>query len=191
VKITPIPNDLDLGISTLPRSPGLHLSAIYNDLFQDLEPKRFVRGTTPDPLRLEAGLSLEYALEDAFKRRGIDRPGEFRTPEGIIFTPDLLIYNHGLRVGETKLTWLSSREVPREPSSSFPSKFDKWFTQVKGYCHGLETPFARLYSYFVNGSYRPMVPELLAWDIEFSARELQENWAVIMNHAKHKKMFSA
>jgi hypothetical protein len=56
------------------------------------------------------------------------------------------------------------------------------------YCRCLETSHARLIGFFVNGTYRPMAPELLAWDIEFSKRELDENWSLLMNHAKHKGM---
>ena len=188
MKIIPIPHDLDLAVSTLPRSPGLHMSEIYNDLYQDLEPKRYQRGTAPDPLRLEAGLALESILEEGLKRRLAQRPGEFRTPEGIIFSPDLLISNDHLRLGEIKLTWMSSRDVPHEQANSFPPKFDKWFTQVKSYCHALETPWARLYAFFVNGDYKPPSPELLAWDIEFSKRELGENMSALLNHARHKRL---
>lgn len=189
--ITPVECDLSVAASDLVRSPGLHLSAIYNDLFQDLEPKRFTRGTLPDPLRLEAGLSMELMLEEGIKRRlSADRPGEFFTEEGIAFSPDLLINNGVLRLGEIKLTWLSSRDVPRESGINvLPPKFDKYLVQMKGYCHALGTPYARLYVFFVNGDYtHPYSPELLSWDIEFTERELQENWEMLINHAKQKRM---
>ena len=191
MKIVPIPHNLELGVSTLPRSPGLHMSQIYGDLYQDLEPKRFVRGGTPDINKMEAGLGLESVLEEGLKGRLAERPGEFVTDEGIIYSPDLIIFNDVTRLGEIKLTWLSCREVPREPGNSLPQKMDKWLTQMKAYCYHLQTPYARLYAFFVNGTYKhPYTPELLAWDIEFSTQELKENWQMLMNHARHKGMLS-
>ena len=193
MRIVPCEHGLeDIGKSKGHRSAGLHMSAIYNDLFQDLEPKRFIRGSEPDPLRLEAGLAFEDMLEEGLKTRlQADRPGEFTSPEGIIFSPDLLIFNGSTRLGEIKLTWLSSRAVPREPANGFPPKFDKYFVQMKSYCHCLETAHARLIAFFINGSYdkaRGLAPELLAWDIEFSKRELAENWAMMLSHARSKGM---
>lgn len=166
------------------------MSTLYGDLYQDLEPKRYKRDEAPDPLRLEAGLSLEMMLEEGLKRRLAERPGEFVTPdEGIIFSPDLFIFNHVARLGEIKLTWMSSREVPREAiSGRFPPQFDKWFTQMGCYGYHLEMPHQRLYAFFVNGDYRPPRPELLAWDLEWSARELREQWQMTLNHARAKGM---
>lgn len=189
--ITPVKHGLEgvVGVSTGYRSPGLHMSTIYNDLYQDLEPKRFTRGTAPDPLRLEAGLAFEDMLEEGLKRRlAGERPGEFTTAEGIIYSPDLIIFNGETRLGEIKLTWMSSKEVPREAANGFPPKFDKYFTQMKAYCFHLELAHARLLAFFVNGNYHPPKPELLAWDIEFTKRELEENWTMLRNHARSKGM---
>ena len=135
--ITPVPHGLEgiVGVSTGPRSPGLHMSAIYNDLFQDLEPKRFQKGSVPNPLMLEAGLALENMLEEGLRQRLCgERPPEQVTAEGIFYSPDLIIFNGHTRLGEIKLTWMSSKEVPREVSNGFPSQFDKYFVQMKAYC---------------------------------------------------------
>jgi hypothetical protein len=190
--ITPVPHGLEdlVGVSG-PRSGGLHMSTIYNDMFQDLEPKRFTRGTAPDPLRLEAGLAFETFLEDALRSRLVrsERPDEMVSDEGILYNPDMIIFNGSTRLGEIKLTWMSSGEVPREVANGFPPKFDKYFVQMMSYCHCLETPYAKLIAFFVNGPYvHPYKPELLAWDIEFSKRELAENWARMMQHARTKRM---
>jgi hypothetical protein len=191
MRITPSPHGLDLNVAApgYVRTPGLHMSDLYNSLFQELEPKRFQKGGKPDELRMELGLAFEELLEEGLKERlvkqGGGRPGEFTTAEGIIFSPDLLLFNGHTTVGEIKLTWLSSREVPRVVDNNFPPKFDKWLVQMKAYCYALETASARLYAFFVNGDYKPPKPELLCWDIEFTARELQENWALITNHGRH------
>ena len=117
---------LQLGQSAAPRTKGLHASTVYNDLYADLEPKRYrhEEGSTPPPLLLEQGMIVETALEDGLKRRLegerggeiIQRPGEFTHHydfEGhqgdMYFTPDLFIYNGvGLRVGEVKSTSMLS-----------------------------------------------------------------------------------
>ena len=195
--ITPIEHGLDLAISRAYRSPGLHMSDIYNRFYQDSEPKRFKKGVAPDPLHLEMGLSMEAVMEEGLKRRLAERPGEFTTPEGVIFSPDLLIYNHVLRVGEIKLTWMSEREVVEawgtEPGAiktfaTVPQKFRKWFTQLMNYNHALGTPYARLYSAFVNGNYKGSGPTLRAWDIEFTQRELDEEHDMLFRYARREGM---
>lgn len=191
MKITPIENDIEMGVSTLPRSPGLHLSSIYGSLFEELEPQRFKQDGPPPPLKLEAGLTFEMLLEEGLARRmaGSERPGEFTTPEGVIYSPDLLLFNGVMRLGEIKLTWMSSREMPTEVATTLPPKFEKWLVQMRAYCYHLQTCHARLYAFFVNGNYqRPFEPDLRAWDIEFSPRELADNWRMLLTHAKQKGM---
>jgi|AP59_1055472.scaffolds.fasta_scaffold133050_1 hypothetical protein len=166
------------------------MSDIYGSLYKALEPKRYnqrLAESTRDAYQA-AGLSFEEMLEEGLRNRLASKPGELVSEEGIICTPDLVVFNGETRVGEIKLTWMSSREVPRDVANSFPPKFDKYFTQIMAYCHVLETPHARLLAFFVNGDYKPPVPELLAWDIEFSRQELDENWSMLLNHAKAEGM---
>lgn len=183
------------------------MSQLYGDLYSTLEPKRYVRGSTPDPLRLEAGLAFEQFLEDAIRERltrESGRPDELTHHEPgivtpILFNPDLIIFNHVTRLGEIKLTWLSCGEMPTAPANGFPPKFDKYVTQMACYCHCLETPYARLIGFFVNGGYEHQrkenkgknlapAPKLLAWDIEFSKREIREEWDTVIGNAKRKKL---
>ncbi len=183
------------------RTSGLHMSDIYGSLYKELEPDRFDTGEPMDRNRLELGLSLEVMLEEGLRTRlsaQSGRPGEFVEPEhGIIYSPDLIIFNGKTRLGEIKLSWMSSSQVPRQKGGSFPPKFDKYFVQMMAYCRCLETPYARLYAFFVNGDYSfrktgrgtvPASPELLCWDLEFTKRELAENWQMLIQHAKMKGM---
>ena len=208
MKITPIPYqlrfDLRLGIqksSGGPRSPGLHLSDIYNTLLKELHPERYER-FADDQASLElfgeVGFCVEHIVERGFKGRHTERPEEHRSEEGIIISPDLLIFeeNGDVRIGELKAAWMSSREVPRVGDlpgfGSFPPKFDKYLIQVKGYCHVLGTPLATLVVFFVNGPYdcknrdQDLKPEILAWDLTFSPMELEENWRILIAFAKQK-----
>ena len=187
MKIVPVAHGLEdiIGVSTGYRSPGLHMSQIYGDLYQDLEPKRYKRGVPMDMLRVEAGLALETVLEKGLRDRWCaERPGEFVTDEGIAYTPDMIIFNGSIKLGEIKLTWMSSKDVPREPANNFPPKFNKYVTQMAAYCYHLDLNEARLLTYFVNGT--GPGPEMLAWNIEFTKRELEENWRMQLNHARSK-----
>lgn len=196
--ITPIavnPSDLGIGVSAGPRSAGLHMSDIYGSLYQGLEPDRYDKSRPMNPLLLELGLEFESILEQSLKSRltGVgERCGEFTTEEGIIYSPDLIIFNGHTRLGEIKLTFMSSREMPVEVTDAgFPAKFDKWLVQMKAYCYNLELNYARLYALFVYGDYdrsKGPNPQFRAWDIEFTARELKENWQMLMNHARHARL---
>lgn len=199
MKITPVPHGLeDLVGKSGPRTPGLHMSQIYGDLYQDLEPGRFKRDTAPDPLRLEAGLAFESFLEEAFKHRVMhgERPPELTHYEPgvdtpILYNPDLLIFDEHIRVVEIKLSWMSSRELPREVANHLPQKFSKYLCQLQAYCHCLETNLGRLIFFGVNGDYNrdgAFTPLLLAFDFEFTRRELDDNWTLLMAHARLKKM---
>lgn len=192
MKVTPIPHGLDLQASDLVRSPGLHMSEIFNTLYQKLDPGK--QGWADPELFLAGamGTAWEKQVEFLLTKSGVEaqRPQEFRTTEGIAFSPDLLIYEPGkLRLGEIKLKWMSTKDMPRQPSSRFPPKFDKIITQMMSYCAALETPYARLYANFVIGNYcKPYKPELLVWDIEFSPREMRDEWQAMMNHARHARL---
>lgn len=159
------------------------MSDLYNSLYRELEPDRFGKADDgPDPLKLAAGLAFEAYLERVLQggHEEIQRPGEFTVKVQktlLTFSPDLLIFNGTLRVGEIKWTWMSSKGAPEHP------KFDKWFTQMKAYCHHLGTRLARLYVYFACGDYTyPLTPQFHVYDTEFTPQELQENWDMLVNH---------
>ncbi len=128
------------------RTEGLHASQIYNDLYAALDPKKyggeslFNQSTT-----MELGLALEEGLERPLKDRlGAQRPGEFTTPDGIIYTPDFLAFRDVTRLGEIKLTWMSSKGVPRVKANGFPPKFDKWLCVA---------PYTRILTYDLRWTY--------------------------------------
>lgn len=214
MKLEPIEHGLTLAAPTegYVRTPGLHMSEIYNDLYKGLNPKRYDKrdehgNPLPfDDLRMEVGTSFEEVLEPAIRQRifGAERPGEYVTQHasdcvhqrttvypgdppcrcgaGVIFTPDHFLFNGVFRVGEFKVTWMSIRKGLTD------KRFDKWFCQIKVYCYHLGTTHARLYVLFMNGDYTNYSPVLLAWDIEFSQKELREEWAMLRRHAQRKGM---
>ncbi len=184
MKITLIDQPLNIDAArTFERSPGLHASEIYGDLFQDLEPNRFKRDSEPNPIKMAVGLAWEQWLERTLQAMGelVSRPEELMSEEGIAYSPDLLVLNGKDRIGEIKATWMSSTGAPTDP------KFDKWLVQMKLYCYWTTIPDARLYGLFMCGNYKDIRdPQFLVWDISFTDMELRENHAMNMGHARHK-----
>jgi hypothetical protein len=197
MKIIPIEHGLDLAQGFgAPRSPGVHMSDLYGSLYHELEPKRFKKGGPLPVEKFELGMAFEEMLEEGLRtripkaieqREEVLRPGEFVTDEGVIYSPDLLIFNGVTRLGEIKLTFMSTKGFPwklGEVYTGFDQKADKYFTQMKCYCHHLKTYYARLYAFFVRGDYKGNDQVFRAWDIEFTARECREEWEWVLDHGK-------
>lgn len=200
--ITEVEHGLDLSTPTegYVRTPGLHMSDIYNSLYKELEPKRFDKGGGPDETKMSLGTSFEEILAIALAARMLgDRPGEFAclpdgrivaigTPGSIIFSPDHFFFNGITRGGEFKATWMSIRQGIRD------KRFDKWFCQMKAYGKPLEMRHWKLFALFVNGDYSYKPPDggatLKAYDIEFTQRELDDNWSMLMRHARKKGLLT-
>lgn len=191
---------LKIGKSSGERAAGVHASDLYGSLYRELNPDRYGRPGEPPPLLLETGLIFETMLEEGFIRRlaanggegeQIERPGEFThrdTWDGydvtVHYNPDLFIFNGQFRVGEIKATWMSY--IP----DLTHEKYAKWLTQIKFYCKMQRTRFARLYAFFICGTYKPpTVPLLKAWDLEFSQDELDMEYAMLMWHGVSSGVF--
>ena len=173
------------------RSEGLHLSDILEDIQQTLEPRDYdSEGRDWDPYR-KLGFIWERALKlaslkAAYERGDLIDPGELKV-DGIWMSPD------GLHLGdaaleEWKLTYKSSRRLEQH---GLDGAFPRWFWQMKSYCHALGTRRANLRVFFVNGDYRWLKggeesDKDMAWRIEFTEREIQDNWRMITRTAKNK-----
>lgn len=204
--------DFAKGAEGYVRSAGLHMSDIYNALYKKLDPDRYdkrdINGDAVpfDLQKLEFGLRFEEMLERVLALSVLgERPGEFRTqhdpecpaaatkmPEGLFcphclagtyYSPDYLFYEPEPEpvLGEFKLTWYSSKGAP-----NVPEKFDKYFTQIKAYLYHLRLRRARLYVFFVNGKYPrggPPTPEFRVWKMQFTERELHDEWKMLRRFA--------
>ena len=153
------------------RSDGLHVSQIIRDIvyggeeLQDKSNNYFI-----------VGLAWELAVELFHANNpDIERPGEF-VVDGIILSPDAF-NTRDWTVEEWKCTWRSS-------SKWKPEDFQIWWMQVKAYCRALNTDRAILRALFVNGDWKKSGPAVKAWSAEFSRMELDENWEMIINHAR-------
>jgi hypothetical protein len=185
--VTPVAHGLDLLKSDLVRSPGLHASDIYGDLYQQLEPNRYKKDQPLNAPLMALGTAWEKHLEYLLLINGakVYRPGELMSSDGIAFSPDLIMFNGHTRVGEIKLSSMSAESMPVEETNNLPPKFDKYLAQMKLYAYWLELRHGWLAMLSI---YRPHLPELRCFNLEWSERELQENWQMHDNHSKHEGM---
>lgn len=134
--VTPVlDHGIDFLASDLVRSPGLHASEVYGDLFKQLEPKRYdirdkVTGEPLDwnPVLLAIGTAWEKHFEYLLAKAGIvvERPDEFMSEDGIAFSPDLIQFNGVTRIWEIKYTSMSTKDLPVVETNCLPPKFDKY-----------------------------------------------------------------
>jgi len=186
--VTPVlDHGIDFLASDLVRSPGLHASDIYGDLYKHLEPKRYDFGDEPpNPVLMALGTAWENHFEYLLKKAGynIERPGEFFSPPplSIAFSPDLLQYNGVTKLWEIKLTSMSAKDMPTEPGDSLPPKFGKYLTQMKLYARWLGLYDGVLAVVMLH---QPWNPQFRMFQLRWNDRELIENERMCMNHAKH------
>ncbi len=182
--VTPIAHGLDLLKSDLIRSPGVHASDIYGSLYAGLDPKHYAYTEPPNPLLLALGTAWEKHFEYLLKANGllITRPEELMSPEGIAYSPDLLLFNGVTRLGEIKYTSKSAKDMPTEVSNNLPPKADKWTCQMMLYAFWLELLDGWLAVLF---NHQPWNPDLRVYDIQWTERELGDNHKTCMNHARH------
>lgn len=193
-RLTPL-----LAQSTAPRSGGLHVSELYNQLHPHKPRKTDV--ITEEDLALYAigGFSLEMVLEMGFQLLAADRlagagfeverPPELVSREGIKCSPDLYFYEGGdIIIADMKCKWMSTKGLPihEEGEDGFPEKFAKNLTQLQAYLHVLSEQMgrsftrARLIVYFVCGNWKDFKPRLYGWDLEWSTQEIEETWDALL-----------
>ena len=179
--ITPVECTLALAESGLTRSAGVHVSDLYNSLYRALEPNRY-KDSPPNPVRLAMGLAWEVHVERVMKAAGwhVERPPEQKTVEGVAFSPDLIISHGGIRGGEIK--WTTMSDAPLDDP-----KFAKWHTQAKAYGYHLGLPLWTFFVCFANGDYKAnREPVFRQIDVEYTAKEMETEWAVLLNFGRQQ-----
>ncbi len=186
------------------RSVTLHQSDIIKSLCIARDRERFDPSKPMDMRAIEMGFAFETVMESGLVIRdpGLVRPGEV-THLGITGSPDgLYVDTDPWKLAEYKATKMSCRQPITDP------KFWHWLVQIKGYIFalnesmGLHPPMTQcwLYALFVNGdnSYKN---QPCAWSggrvevqgshlhkmlLTFTAEELQNNYAMLVKHARSK-----
>lgn len=182
------------------RTEGLHLSTIILDLLLNLEPERYGK-RTHDNIRwmnFYMGLLFERVLEEAWVakemsfREELIRPGEL-TVDGVIMTPDA--YDTAKRRPEE---YKCTKKSCRQPI--IDKKFWPYWVQLKAYAyalkyHGWGVGSGALYVLHINGNYSRDDDDpdsgyiIKPWEDEWSDLQLEENWEMLMSHAKSRNMF--
>jgi len=183
VKITEEAFDLpatEWSEDTHPRTDGLHLGTIIADIERTLNPNM---PSWAGQWAMAGGFIWERVLSREFlgpqlKTGKIVRPGELCV-DGIYMTPDGYD-THDNVLEEWKCTWKSTNNPIDGP------KFWRYWTQIKSYARGMGTNHARLRVLFLMGDYKDSGPCAKTFHAEFSDKELDNNWAMIVQHAKTK-----
>lgn len=122
------------------------------------------------------------------------RPGEYIDPAtGIIGTPDVIDVVDKV-VEEWKSTWMSCRLTGGPGTELLDSpKFWHWLVQLQAYLYLTKLTTGRIRALFINGDYDRSKeggggPEFHTYELVFRQREIDENWAMMVAHARAKGM---
>jgi len=187
---------IDLLASDLVRSPGVHASEIFGSLFEELDPDRYKYDGPPNPVSLAMGTAWEKHLEWLLVRNGVqaERPGEFLSPPigprrvRVAYSPDLILVNGIVRCGEIKWSSKSVRGLPETTSTFLDPKYDKYQAQLMLYIYWLREEFGCEVQGWLSLAlmYQPWNPQFRCFNVDYTDRELQENYQMLENHAIHK-----
>lgn len=180
--------DLFMGNTGEDREPGLHLSDITRRMNYERDSK-LNPDSAPDQMTLERGYTWERLLEMALATRH-KRPGA-RPPQlqedGIWMSPDWINPDGDIQMEEWKATKKTMRRGFEDISWS-------WMPNIMAYVRtaarqGLIRRLAvRIRLWWINGDYTfeaktsdlQLLQEYHKVDIEFTKRELDENWRAIV-----------
>lgn len=172
--------DINSGPSSKPRSSGVHLSGIIEHIAV------LTGRLTKDEREEEFGFSLESRLMMALGLAWEDwlahhlphvdyHFGEF-VQDGIIMSPD------GLDIDNDTLYEF---KTTRKSSDKVLNAYDRqwmWIAQNEGYLKPLGWRKVQQMIYFVNGNYRPMLPEFITLGIEYTKAEVDDNWKLMLRY---------
>lgn len=187
-----------------PRSPGVHLSGVLRYVaiqtqILDVDPTTGKwRGDKdrPDdefPLRMWMGMGWEHQAAGMYPEM-VWQPGEFERDE-VFGTPDGLTLldpawavicrlsgedAYPVMLEEFKLTWKSSF------SGAITDQW-MWMRQGMGYCallqaNGYDCRIVRYHVGYVNGDYRPPSPKYIRYTVEFSQKEIDGLWGLVLRN---------
>lgn len=134
-------------------------------------------------LTMEVGFIWEDVLSHVLGRRMGARFGEVEC-DGIVGSPDGIgddpLGTVDVVLEEYKCTWRSTRRVP--------TKDWYWMCQCKSYIHmlGIHPPVAIMRILYLMGDYKGSGPLYKVARIEYTEKEVWENWQMIVNHAKDR-----
>lgn len=170
---------IDRPDKSAPRTPGIHLSGVLSAVAIEIGVLKPGEPWEEDmPLRMVAGHMWEEFAASLYPDM-VWQPGEvcqddvWMTPDGLV--SDLLPQCDGLR--EFKATW---KKVKSGQAELFAEWY--WMKQGQGYCKGYGVRHVEWNVFFVNGDYRNSGPIYKKYLVEFSQREIDQTWQMVLNH---------
>ena len=169
---------------TLGRSEGLHVSDLVSSMAQKLgylDPSEWDETGT---LRCAVGEAWEDRLGPQLERTlpcFCYHPGElelddiFGTPDGEEITDD------GLVIHEIKCTWIGLANKKYQKRAGLIPWY--WERQIMSYCKMAGTRRAVLHRLYLNSAYKPPSPKYWVIGMEFTQRELDHHWDMMLVEA--------
>ncbi len=207
-----VPVNLFLPEPRVPRAKGTHVSGIIRAIAIETgilkaewaEDKSMSDSREiTDPvavLRMNIGLAWEeYYIPTFLGPLGVEDHPDAMCVDGVHMSPDGLALDviitrkerMGLPAGtkvfvdiihEVKITYKSVNTV-----ANLSDQFI-WISQIKSYCKGKNTRYARLHVLFLCGDYTyPIKPQLKIWAIEFTQKEIDDNWSLLTDYNKENE----
>lgn len=194
------PSIKDVAAALLPtaaRTSGVHVSEIIKIKLLQIDPERYGQEFAEDQRDnlWHAGYLWEEIIAKVFAEGRASTSalvkGSEIVDEGIYLTPDWIEIGtdpagvEHLYVSETKASWKSSREWGKDPNTAiWDKRFVGWRMQFGAYARALQTLHARLHVLWMNDDYTKFLPKMRTYEITFTPRELDENWAMLKNTAR-------
>ena len=176
--------DINAGPNTQPRTSGIHLSGVIAHIAQ-LTGKLDKDDESPIGFSLETKLmmALGLAWEDWLAHHLPHVEYHFGEIEmdSILCTPD------GLDIANDTLYEF---KTTRKSSFKVLDGYDRqwmWVAQNMGYLKMLGWRKCRQMIYFINGDYRPMMPEFVTLGIEYTQAEIDSNWRLMLKYRDEAK----
>lgn len=171
-----------------PRSGGLHMSTLLHRLcpaqsVDEIDERQLsvygLMGLAFEDRAQLALSTLEQAPDWPYRA---ERPGEVDW-YGVKGSPDVVLSpkpayarTHSRRELSFKVKWRSSKDTPTngEGVNGFSSRWDYEIRQCIAYSEPLQTRGAILCVYFVCGDWKPPLPFVRAWELDFEQSEVDE-----------------
>ena len=172
--------DHNAGPNAQPRTSGIHLSGVIQHiaLLTGRLEKDDQEALTGFSLETKLMMALGLAWEDwlAHQLPHVDYHFGELSLDNILCTPD------GLDIANDTLYEF---KTTRKSSFRVLDNYDKqwmWISQNQGYLKMLGWTKVRQIIYFINGDYRPMLPQVITLGIEYSQAEIDSNWALMLKY---------
>lgn len=167
------------------RSGGVHVSDITRDIGLEMGyiPPEYI-GAEMIPEIINIGLAWEDFVFPNFHPEVCYHPGE-ASLDGVSGTCDGVSYDdRGLLVHEAKTTRKSMKKEADLAGQWL------WLAQTMSYCKMWGTLRARYHILWLNGDYQrgkdSSNPSYRLYDLEFSQREINDNWTQLVNRGRSR-----